>query len=154
MRDCTVINQNTTASVCSFPVSIYQERIGFYVFLLAMLLFSLSRTYDVEYNPKWIGGPRMKLFFFLPTFWQMNSDKQRTVRDPRGEIWTLNLLLVTGVNSVWAQQLDFKHQIFFVNWSCVNSVWSHFGHRCNRQLQQQNNRLAVNENIAGETLYL
>lgn len=51
MRDCTVINQNTTASVCSFPVSIYQERIGFYVFLLAMLLFSLSRTYDVEYNP-------------------------------------------------------------------------------------------------------
>lgn len=145
MRDCTAISKkHTTASVCSFPVSEPKtERI--LLFSSPVTFFSFT-CYE-ELNPKWIGGPRMKFFSsdFLTNEFRQTPDSERSMRRNLNTQPTLN----DGVNSVWAQQMDFKHQIFYVNWSCVNSVWSHFGHRCNRRPQQQNNRLAVNEKSSG-----
>lgn len=151
MRDCTAISKkNPLLHQFAASLNLNQRRRGFYYFLALLLFFSFT-CYE-EYNPKWIGGPRMKFFSsdFLTNEFRQTPDSERSMRRNLNTQPTLN----DGVNSVWAQQMDFKHQIFFVNWSCVNSVWSHFGHRCNRRPQQQNNRLAVMKKVAGETLYL
>lgn len=135
-----------------FAASLYlnQRRRGFYYFL-ALLLFFLSRAMR-SITPSGLVAHGWRFFpsNFLTNEFRQTPDSERSMRRNLNTQPTLN----DGVNSVWAQQMDFKHQIFFVNWSCVNSVWSHFGHRCNRRPQQQNNRLAVMKKVAGETLYL
>lgn len=146
MRDCTAISKkHTTASVCSFPVSEPKtERI--LLFSSPVTFFFLSRAMR-SITPSGLVAHGWILFSsdFLTNEFRQTPDSERSMRRNLNTQPTLN----DGVNSVWAQQMDFKHQIFFVNWSCVNSVWSHFGHRCNRRPQQQNNRLAVNEKSSG-----
>lgn len=109
-----------------FAASLYlnQRRTGFYYFLALLLFFSFT-CYE-EYNPKWIGGPRMKVFSsdFLTNEFRQTPDSERSMRRNLNTQPTLN----DGVNSVWAQQMDFKHQIFFCKLIlcqlCVESFWS------------------------------
>lgn len=97
MRDCNAISKkHTTASVCSFPVSEPKDGEDFIIFSRPVTFFSFT-CYE-EYNPKWIGGPRMKVFSsdFLTNEFRQTPDSERSMRRNLNTQPTLN----DGVNSV------------------------------------------------------